>query len=285
MSEKIKPLAALLCVLGVVLCWPNSYAAGSDFTYYKHLMRTNGWECRVTVRDLNCIVRLPVGYKPLHNYQKKTVLALDDFSFIVTYDIRPLKYEFSLQVFGKVLEPKLLSILGDGVKKQYEYNSQDDGVWVPVQVDSYQAGFRKFLMDMAITARKAGISEKTLRVLDNTKMYNKYRKPMFLPEGMVVTEFLRALPTETKFLQYLYYIGIGPMVTDKERIESMPLMLMFLVDTARLSSVGMIASAQCTVRGEPTTVCNYYVLGAGGFKLTDKAGFQMAIDSYKEKRI
>jgi hypothetical protein len=248
-------------------------------------MDTYGWECRITLADkLACIVRLPIGYVPLADYHKKTVLELENCKYLVKYDMGKYTYEFLVERQAEVLYPLLLSIIRESTLV-YEYKKQDGVVWVPEKIGAREAGFKKFLEDVKVEARKAGISEETLKVLDDPSQFMFFQKPMFLPEGMAVTKFLQALPTQVGFLQYLLYEGWGPMHTDKETIKEMPLMLMFLVDTARLSSVGMIASAQCTVRGEPDTVCNYYVLGPGGFKLTDKAGLQAAVDAYKEKRI
>jgi hypothetical protein len=248
-------------------------------------MNKNGWECRITVGEkLNCIVRLPIGYIPFTGTSRKQVLKVGASTYMVTYDVGEYMYEFLLEEQAGALYPDFLSIIGEETIF-YEYRDRNGVVWVPSKPKKPEMTFEEFIEHMKALGRAQGISEETLRVLDDPEQYNFFRKPMFLPEGMKVTEFLRALPTKTDYLQYLYYVGIGPMHTDKETIKSMPLMLMFLVDTARLSSVGMIASAQCTVRGEPTTVCNYYVLGAGGFRLTDKAGLEAAIKAYKEKRI
>jgi hypothetical protein len=196
------------------------------------------------------------------------------------YDMGEYRYEFSLARQGNTLFPVTLTVVG---KKTitYTYPQQEGAVWVP----EHSPTFQEFIEGVKAEARRERVSEETLNALDDPNQYKQFQKPMFLPEGMAATKFLQALPTQVGFLQYLLYEGRGPMYTDKETIESMPLMLMFLVDAARLSSVGMIASAQCTVRGEPTTVCNYYVLGPGGFKLTDKEGFQAAVDAYREKRI
>jgi len=130
-------------------------------------MKQNGWEFRLVVAPrFDCIVRLPVGYKPPGDGFHKRVIELDSSTYVVTYTSDDLRYEFWVEIRMGVAVPRLLFIGSD----RYEYGAQLNGAWHPDKVTDYEAGFRKFLLGFKVYARAEGISEETLRVLDDTEL-------------------------------------------------------------------------------------------------------------------